>query len=357
VCYAFSLPSTAFTRQVNRATAETAQEAALAEGLAPLMGWVKRLADHVIQDRLGHPDLEFAWADQRPADPAAQAKTLDLYVRAGVFTVNEARAALGLDPVPGGDAARIYGTAGAVPLAASDADAAAKRATSVGKDFNPDQPRVPAGNPDGGQWTDDGGGSQSESTGSSSGAAPDPGAGETEPSSSRVWERFPNADFRNRLAIAEHEADKPNFGYGEKNPRSGALGRYQITEVGLKAAGMMDRNGQWTGKYGIHSAAEFLANPDAQERALTDLLNDTERQLRTNGAFDFVGTAIDGRGGRFTVTPAGLIAAGHRDGAEHTRKYLETVQSYGLVTRGHDLRREDLAIETRLRTFANVPYE
>ncbi len=32
--HAFSLPSTAFTRQVNRATAETAQ----ADGLAPLMG-------------------------------------------------------------------------------------------------------------------------------------------------------------------------------------------------------------------------------------------------------------------------------------------------------------------------------
>ena len=53
VCYAFSLPPTAFTRQVNRATAETSQEAALDEGMAPLMGWVKRLADHVIQDRLG----------------------------------------------------------------------------------------------------------------------------------------------------------------------------------------------------------------------------------------------------------------------------------------------------------------
>ena len=45
VCYAFSLPPTAFTPQVNRATAQTAQEAALEEGLAPLMGWVKRLVE------------------------------------------------------------------------------------------------------------------------------------------------------------------------------------------------------------------------------------------------------------------------------------------------------------------------
>jgi len=81
VCYAFSLPATAFTGQVNRATADTAQETALTEGLARLMGWVKRLADHVIQDRMGQADLEFAWADQRPPDPAEQARMLDIYVR------------------------------------------------------------------------------------------------------------------------------------------------------------------------------------------------------------------------------------------------------------------------------------
>jgi hypothetical protein len=103
VCYAFSLPATAFTRQTNRATAEQAQEAALAEGLAPLMGWVKRLADHVIQDRMGQTDLEFAWLDLRPADPAEQAKMLDLYVRGGIYTINEARDVLGFDPIPGGE--------------------------------------------------------------------------------------------------------------------------------------------------------------------------------------------------------------------------------------------------------------
>ena len=116
MCYAFSLPPTAFTRQVNRATAQTAQEAALDEGMAPLMSWVKRLADHVIQDRLGEPDLEFAWADLRPADPSEQAKILDTYVRSGIYAINEARGLLGLDPVPGGEWPMVYGTQGAVPL-------------------------------------------------------------------------------------------------------------------------------------------------------------------------------------------------------------------------------------------------
>src|SRR5579863_9372062 len=76
VCYAFSLPPTAFTRQVNRATAETTQEAALGEGLAPPMGWVKRLADGVIQQRMGHGDLEFAWSDVETIDPKEQAEIL-----------------------------------------------------------------------------------------------------------------------------------------------------------------------------------------------------------------------------------------------------------------------------------------
>jgi HK97 family phage portal protein len=118
VCYAFSLPPTAFTRQSNRATAEAAQEAALAEGLAPLMGWVKRLADHVIQDRMGQADLEFAWVDLRPADPAEQAKMLDMYVRAGIYAVNEARDVLGFDPVAGGELPMIYGSQGPIPLTA-----------------------------------------------------------------------------------------------------------------------------------------------------------------------------------------------------------------------------------------------
>jgi len=48
---------------------------------------------------------------------------------------------------------------------------------------------------------------------------------------------------------------------------------------------MTDRNGQWTGKYGIHSQAEFLGDPDAQEKALTDYLADLDRQLHANGAY------------------------------------------------------------------------
>jgi HK97 family phage portal protein len=116
VCYAFSLPPTAFTPQVNRATAQTAQEAALEEGLAPLMGWVKRLVDGVIQKRMGHSDLEFAWSDVRPTDPRDQSVILTSYVKDGIFTLNEARDVLGLGPVEGGDAPMLVTAQGPVPL-------------------------------------------------------------------------------------------------------------------------------------------------------------------------------------------------------------------------------------------------
>jgi hypothetical protein len=116
ICFAFSLPPTAFTRQVNRNTAETAQEAALEEGLAPLMGWVKRLIDQVIQRRMGHPDLEFVWSDQKPIDPEDQAKMLVDLVGAGLNTLNEARDQLGLDPVEGGDEILFKTATGPVTL-------------------------------------------------------------------------------------------------------------------------------------------------------------------------------------------------------------------------------------------------
>jgi HK97 family phage portal protein len=116
VCYAFSLPPTAFTPQVNRATAQTAQETAQEEGLAPLLGWVKRLIDGVIQDRMGHPDLEFVWSDVRPADPKDQATILGSYVRDGIYTLNEARDVLGLDPVEGGAEPMFLTPQGPVPL-------------------------------------------------------------------------------------------------------------------------------------------------------------------------------------------------------------------------------------------------
>jgi hypothetical protein len=99
VCFAFSIPPTALVRQINRATAETAHDTALAEGLQPLMSWLKDLIDRVIADVAGWPDLEFVWADQGSVDPQVQAQIDVAYVAAGIKTRDEVRAQLGLAPL------------------------------------------------------------------------------------------------------------------------------------------------------------------------------------------------------------------------------------------------------------------
>jgi hypothetical protein len=176
-------------------------------------------------------------------------------------------------------------------------------------------------------------------------------------SGGRAWERFPNADFRNRLAIAEGSADKLDFGYGEARRTTDALGRYQMTPEARRAVGMIDANGHWTGKYGIHSRTQFLADHGAQESALTDYLRDLEHQLRANGSFDFIGRSVVGQRDRFTITRAGLIAAAHREGAPRTRRYLSRIDENGFASDGLALTREEGAIETRLRTFSDAAYE
>src|SRR5208283_44574 len=98
ICYAFSVPASAFVSQVNRATSETLRMQATQEGLVPLKAWIKSALDQVIQVYLAAPDLEFIWVGDDAIDPLQQAQTLNILVSAGIKTVEEARADLGLAP-------------------------------------------------------------------------------------------------------------------------------------------------------------------------------------------------------------------------------------------------------------------
>ncbi|HLI13485.1 MAG TPA: phage portal protein [Alphaproteobacteria bacterium] len=124
VCFAFSVSPEPFIAHLNRATAETAHGRALEEGLAPLQKWVKRLIDAIIAAELGQPALEFAWVEDREQDPQAAAEIETAYVRAGIKSINESRAALGLAPVPGGEAPMVYTGQGYVALGAAPPTAA-----------------------------------------------------------------------------------------------------------------------------------------------------------------------------------------------------------------------------------------
>jgi hypothetical protein len=96
ICYAFSVPASAFVSQVNRATSETLRLQATQEGLVPLKAWIKGALDEVIQTYLNQPDLEFVWVGDDAVDPLQQAQTLNILVGAGIKTIAEARADLGL---------------------------------------------------------------------------------------------------------------------------------------------------------------------------------------------------------------------------------------------------------------------
>lgn len=99
VCFAFSISSQAFVQQMNRSTAETSQEEAALEGLAPLQRWIKGLIDTVILDDFGYNDLEFHWQEDQEIDPSKKQVIISGYTGDGLMTLNEGRLEIGLDPV------------------------------------------------------------------------------------------------------------------------------------------------------------------------------------------------------------------------------------------------------------------
>ncbi|WP_149537649.1 hypothetical protein [Siccirubricoccus phaeus] len=183
------------------------------------------------------------------------------------------------------------------------------------------------------------------------------------PAPARAWEGQPNQQWREQIAAEETQRTDGDFGYGARNP-SGALGRYQLQPNPLWDARWRDEHGNWTVRAraaGVSSEAEFLANPAAQEAALTDVMGRNEDQLRARGAYRFVGQDLPGlRGGPVPVTESGLAAAAHREGARTVSRYLEhraAGQPIPAPVRGRgDLSRFN-EVERRLRAFAVTPYE
>ncbi len=134
VCFAFSISPQALTQQVNRATAETQKEIAEEEGLAPILAWVKDLIDCVIAGEFDAPDLEFTWSADPSIDPQTQQTILSNYTSKGILTINEARAALGRDPLadPAANRPMALTGAGYVSLG-QQSEAGSKAAGSVAK--------------------------------------------------------------------------------------------------------------------------------------------------------------------------------------------------------------------------------
>jgi hypothetical protein len=128
------------------------------------------LIDEIVAEELASPDLELHWLDEDEGDPET---VLEGRLKVGALTLNEMGDALGLDPFDNAAADRpmVLTATGFVPIEANaggpGANAGVKVDTApVTKTFNPNQSRVPAGNPGGGQWTTGDGGSGSPSNSS-----------------------------------------------------------------------------------------------------------------------------------------------------------------------------------------------
>lgn len=103
ICYAFSVSPTWAAKAVNRATAQSSQETAEEEGLAPILKWIEGIITLLIGRCYGYDDIEFAFQDANDPDPLKQAQVHQIYLDTKCITRNDVRDDLGLDPIPGGD--------------------------------------------------------------------------------------------------------------------------------------------------------------------------------------------------------------------------------------------------------------
>lgn len=106
VCYAFSLSPESLVKQTNRATAETAKEAATEQGIQPRKLFVKDVIDDGLE-RIGAGDLQLQWVDDIITDPVERA-TVAVALRGGttgsalpIITLAESREMMGLPPAQG----------------------------------------------------------------------------------------------------------------------------------------------------------------------------------------------------------------------------------------------------------------
>ena len=117
ICFAFSLSPQAFSKAMNRATAETAVEQATAEGLTPLLVWFEDLINSILLKYFGYSDVEFRFLAEKDEDPLDQATIAKTYVDAGIRSRNEIREMLGEEPFLGGEQLTIATAQGIIPVA------------------------------------------------------------------------------------------------------------------------------------------------------------------------------------------------------------------------------------------------
>ena len=109
----------------------------------------------------------------------------------------------------------------------------------------------------------------------------------------------------------------------------GYAGKYQMGEMALIDCGYYikpskkynnDWSGNFLGKDSVYSIQDFLDNPQAQENAQIIFKKKQWKYLKSVGADKYVGRMING----YKITPSGLLAGAHLNGATSVIKYLKS---------------------------------
>jgi hypothetical protein len=114
VCFCFSLSPQPFTKMMNRATAQTANEQAQAEGLVPILDYISGVLTFFVDRYLGIKDIEHSFLDDEEADKLKQAQIDKIYASYGKESVDEQRTRDGQDPI--GLGPMVFTATGPVPL-------------------------------------------------------------------------------------------------------------------------------------------------------------------------------------------------------------------------------------------------
>ena len=213
ICFAFSISPSAFTKMTNRATAETQHEAAIEEGLQPLKSWFAALIEEIAETYFDSPDLKLQWDEEEEIDQIAESTMLVSEVHAGLRSIDEGRAAKGLEPL-GGDYARPMAyspTLGYVPISVDDQIADTKKKVSAGTIADPAAPPpAPHGSPGASAQGGGGGASPSRAAPGNQGHAVGSGGGGAAASggSKKASEAAALAKGEKRLLTVDRAAGK-----------------------------------------------------------------------------------------------------------------------------------------------------
>lgn len=103
ICAVFGVPPTAYTKDTNKATADTLNEMSKDTSLRSLVKNIEEEMTKLIQFYIGYEDLEFVFTQEQNSDGLKEAQENNLYKSSGILTTNEIRKKMGYGAIEGGD--------------------------------------------------------------------------------------------------------------------------------------------------------------------------------------------------------------------------------------------------------------